>query len=135
MEKLEDLKAIVDNAPKGSNFVEDKPHSKSFRYFLRDEFQWFGVSNVCTQRLYELPCFTRSLADIQTIIEHKEQIGRCWEAYARIEGVKQRYNQENKFLKDLLEMVESTGFLQETHDSGFTHRLICKKYRDFIGEK
>lgn len=73
-ETLEELKMIHDNAPDGSNFVEDSVWNKGLRYFLRDEFQWFGISNVCTHRLHELPCFTRSLSDIDRIIELEEKL-------------------------------------------------------------
>lgn len=73
-ETLEELKAIVAGKPEGVNFVEDLFWNRNPRYLLRDEFQWFEVSDTEKSRLHELPCFTRSLSDIERIIELMEKV-------------------------------------------------------------
>lgn len=79
------LKQILDNAPEESTHVEDPcvmdKNLKNLRYFLKDDFQWWGVSNVATVRLHEMPCFTRRLSDIKEIVDLMETVKQLEESY------------------------------------------------------
>ena len=95
MSKYKQLKQILDDAPEGSTHVEDPcfedKNLKNLRYFLKDDFQWWGISNVATVRLHEMPCFTRSLSDIKEIVDLVE----CNENLSKIiNGLCQRINNE-----------------------------------------
>ena len=105
-ETLEELKAIIDNAPY-ENIGEDifiNTHG-NYVLFYEDDFytrdgdKWVKCCGF-------LPCYgLRSLSDIERIIELKEQVKAGYESYARIEAVKQRYNAENKQLTEALKGV------------------------------
>lgn len=79
------IKEILENAPKGATHVEDscvrdKP-IKNLRYFLQEDFQWWGVSKVAEVRLHEIPCFTRKLSDLEQILELTETVEQLEEYY------------------------------------------------------
>lgn len=66
------LKHIVDNAPHGATHVEDShlptTCKKTYRYFVLEDYRWYGLSSVAKVNLHELPCFTRRLEDIKMIL-------------------------------------------------------------------
>lgn len=103
---LEELKAIVDNAP-FENIGEDIFINALGNYvlfyeddyFVRDVDKWVKCCGY-------LPCYgLRSLSDIKRIIELEQRVKANYEACTRIEAVKQQYNAENKQLKDALKGV------------------------------
>lgn len=100
METLEELKAIVENAPEGATHIdEDGDYVKP----IGDELYYYSfVNGVGWSTEYFIPCRMRSLSDIKRIIE----------------------------LMELLEGVESLGFLEPSHDSGKSHRDLCDRYKE-----
>lgn len=106
-ETLEELKAIIAAKPEGANYIASG-------YYLMNEdsrcrvFDTLGIWSVplaCNAGDIFIEGKPRLLSDIERIIELKEQVKAGYEAYARIEGVKQRYNAENKQLTEALEGV------------------------------
>lgn len=98
METLEDLKAIITGKPSdglATHIDEDGDYVKSGE--LVDSYfnghKWVDMNNsICT----------RSLSDIERIIELMERVKSGYEAYTRIEAIKQRYNGESKYKTNLL---------------------------------
>ncbi len=101
-ETLEELKAIIDNAPKcGTATHIDQRGSYIKDCFVGCQFYHSRIGWVEFDRAVRM----RSLSDIKAIIELMEQVKASYEAYSRIESVKQRYNAENKQLKEALKGV------------------------------
>ena len=110
-ESLGELKTVIENAPEGASHYD----GIYYRY-LGDEaqsspskrFGWEFVSDGPVE--LEL---TRSLSDIKRIIELMERVKSGYEAYVRIESIKQKYNAENKQLKDLLKDITNNEDLDD----------------------
>lgn len=96
METLKELKAIIAGKPEGAISIFGDTYLDADNRFYADGC-WFGSSGYI-----EIKQPTRSLSDIERIIELMEQVKSGYEAYTRIEAVKQRYNAENKSKTELL---------------------------------
>ena len=101
-ESLEDLKAIIYNAPEGATLYD----GEYFKFECDDYHRWVSICDIHDWYVdIEPSCDVRSLSDIERIIELMEQVKADYEAYARIESIKQKYNAENKQMKELLKDI------------------------------
>ncbi len=106
-ESLEELKAIIDNAPDGAThfgidcvyYQYEKADSIAvWREYYKRKSNFVLNKCICMMDL-------RSLSDIKRIIELMERVKSGYEAYSRIELIKQKYNAENKQMKELLKDI------------------------------
>ena len=101
METLEELKAIIEGKPNNAQSVMmvcNPIYAKlenGFWYAACKGQDWLQVTDKQIGNM-------RSLSDIERIIELMERVKSGYEAYTRIEAVKQRYNAENKSKAELL---------------------------------
>lgn len=115
-ETLEELKAIFENAPDDGmadeffiyqgevNYIDNHENGHQFKIWCEDEQQWVFSELVDGWQYIR---GRRSLSDIKRTIELMEQVKASFEAYSRIESVKQRYNAENKQLKERVKCVRN----------------------------
>ena len=77
MNKLTELKRIIADAPEGATHCKDKPSkSDTVFYYKMGDFCWHFWARSQWFKYHECTAFTRSLADIRTIIEQAEEIKR-----------------------------------------------------------
>lgn len=105
-ESLEGLRAIIDSAPEGAVSVFNGIYLDNKRNFWSDG--WFGIHDYI-----EVKQPVRSLSDINRIIELMERVNINYEAYTRIESIKQKYNAENKQMKELLKDITENEDLDD----------------------
>ena len=98
MENLEELKAIIAGKPEDATHIDDI----NTYWKVVSEFDYYFYSGSQWDDSEPLENGTRSLSDIERIIELMEKVKSGYEAYTRIEAVKQRYNGENKHKTNLL---------------------------------
>ena len=113
METLEELKEIISLAPEGETMI--------FRngYYLNDE----DLSRLAFSG-NKISGGLRSLSDIKRIIELMDQVKSGYEAYARIEAVKQRYNGESKRKTNILIGAEKLLKGCNTHNCLYLANVI-----------
>ena len=106
-ESLEELKAIINNAPEGATHysIDESVYYKfkcecwMFCHRGRALFEFVKDDDYVCNEL-------RLLSDIKRIIKLEERIKENWKAYGRIEAVKQKYSAENEQLKERLKNYE-----------------------------
>lgn len=115
IETLEELKSIIDNAPEGATHFgidcvyyqyEKADTIAVWREYYKRKSNFVLSQCICMMDL-------RSLSDIKRIIELMEQVKTSYEAYSRIESVKQQYNAENKQIKELLKDISENEDLDD----------------------
>ncbi len=119
-EQYESDKAIVENAPNGAdeffiynhtvNYIDNHENGHQFKIWDDEDNEWVFSELVDG---WEYIRGRRSLQDIRDKIELYETVEK---------------------LKDWVTLVGATGFPFEGHDSGLTHREVCKKYTEIVKE-
>lgn len=109
-ESLEDLKAIVDNVPEGATHIAKSIGQRRYlKHNVRRDFVYHDGRTFCafpSKSRYLNTCKSiRSLSDIKRIIE----------------------------LTELLEDIQGLGFLEESSDSGLSHRAVCRRAKQLQG--
>ena len=105
-ETLEQLKAIRDGAPDcghGTCFID----SESIHWIVNCEGSWYyslGKGHSWIDSDHPQDDI-RSLSDIERQIE----------------------------LLELIDDIRALGFLEESHDSGVSHRKVCKRAKELLG--
>ena len=106
-ETLEELKAIVENAPDGATHCDNVVTYYKIDSYVREWGVFKGRWCVCVGcNTMRMPPSMRSLSDIKRIIE----------------------------LIELLEYISALVFLEETNDSGKSHRDVCEKAKLISGD-
>ena len=108
-ETLEELKAIIDNAEESDLFFDGRYLNSKLD--ARHHVKKYHKGGISENIYYDAPLYVdtkklRSLSDIKRIIE----------------------------LMELLEDISALGFLEETNDSGKSHRDACEKAKLILGD-
>lgn len=97
-ETLEELKSIISNKPDDKATHIDS-EGDCCRVSEHGDYQYYNGTKWVESGWMD---GIRSLSDIEEIIELREQVKSGYEAYARIEAVNQRYNAENRQLREFI---------------------------------
>lgn len=108
-ETLEQLKAIRDGAPKRATIVDiEKCGYVDYMYYDKSMIDGSRI-RTCTNDSDSAIEYSngniRSLSDIERQIE----------------------------LLELIDDIRALGFLEESHDSGVSHRKVCKRAKELLG--
>ena len=108
IETLEELKAIRDDAPDGATLVDIADDDEiDYMYVVKENESGEKILSCCNNDDAAIEYGDgniRSLSDIN----------------ARIE------------LMELIEDIRALGFLEESHDSGVSHRNVCRRAKELL---
>lgn len=104
---LEELKTIIEESSEEDLFYCNGQYL-NMNLDVRSRIDKYTTEGKTTNFYYARPLFTdmsnlHLLSDIENIIKLKEHNKRTYQSYVRLEGIKQRYNADNKIKKQLLE--------------------------------
>lgn len=104
---LDELKTILEEASDGDLFYCGGTYLNK-NLDIRSRIVKYTVKGKVSNFYYARPFYTdmsdlHLLSDIENIVKLKEHNKKAYQCYVRLEGIKQRYNGENKIKKQLLE--------------------------------